>query len=633
MPLLAGCGGGGGSSSVLTGDAGFRASTVAEVKSLGAGVAYPFAALKLAAPSGSPLHGATATATSVAHALSTLKGRAASRVAGLTLVPFLNLYTDGGAFSGHVYTVSYFADAAGTQAAGTMKITLPANISDADNPLSFASYPVTVPIDVDLTGGTLPCKGTVLLKFTGQSGANSLTGSLTLTKDNVTFALNLGLSDSFDVSGAITINENGSTIQITNVHGNLSSDLQCDVAVTPNGGIGTGTLNLNTGVMTVNLTTGTAASDSSGSLALHYADGKQETVANALAASLTGSGSGGTGTGGGTGTASYNAPLLFTSDQRTIVMLNNSGQSIGLVKGDSSSSFWSSPTSAPQALKLSAGDAGIIATSLNDSGQIVGVGFPNLADNNRHPLYWASASAAPQSLAAPTDLGYVSATSINNRGEIVGSTGGPVNNGVGSALYWSSPAAQPQVLAPLSGGTTASAVAIFPDGQILGKDNDVNGGWVVWTSPTATPHLLAALPDGRAAMPVAIGPNGLIVGGTDGSDFRQHPVTWANPTTPAQQLPGIPNSDTNQGIANSINSSSVIVGTLHSQSGADTLGGAALWKDGKLQFLNSLIPAGNTWSLQEAVQITDSGLILGKATHYNTTTQHYDTAQFILTPK
>ena len=151
--LLAGCGGAGGGSTPLQGNAGFRAATVASYQALGAGVAFPYNAIKLVSPTGSALHRSALALPGAA------RGRSApTRATPLTFVSALNLYTDGGVFANNIATISYFSDAAGTQPAGSIVMTIPSGVvTGGTDPTNFGSYPVVIPIVVNLTAGNIPC--------------------------------------------------------------------------------------------------------------------------------------------------------------------------------------------------------------------------------------------------------------------------------------------------------------------------------------------------------------------------------------------------------------------------------------------------------------------------------------------
>jgi 6-phosphogluconolactonase (cycloisomerase 2 family) len=270
---------------MLEGDPAFHASAVAGSQALGAGVAYPFAALQLGSPSNSLVHTLSAM---IPHAL---VGSRAGLQAALTFSPELDLYTDGGILKGNVYTIGFFEDAAGTQPAGTAVLTLPADVTDPTDPTSYGTYPALVTAKINLTAGNVPCKGNVAISFTDDSGANSMTGTMTLTRTDVVFSLDLALASTFDVSGSITVKENGATLLLTNVMGVVSGPLTCDLTIDPYGWTGTGTIDLLTGALTANVETGAGTSSVSAddlqSLGIDYADGAQEIVIKPLAAGLT----------------------------------------------------------------------------------------------------------------------------------------------------------------------------------------------------------------------------------------------------------------------------------------------------------------------------------------------------------
>ena len=113
---------------------------------------------------------------------------------------------------------------------------------------------------------------------------------MTLTRDNVTFNVNLGLDNQLNVSGAITVKEGGATIQATNVSGLLTGTLTCNVTVLPYNWTGTGTLSLLDGSMSLSLNTGagtsTATADNAGNVTIVDADGTKDTIHDAFLAGL-----------------------------------------------------------------------------------------------------------------------------------------------------------------------------------------------------------------------------------------------------------------------------------------------------------------------------------------------------------
>jgi len=702
---------------ILQGNQAFHAGAVATYQSYQCRRAISFAGFGLASPTGSKIRRIVANSISQSYGSTALK-RTSKLTGTLTFVPYLNLYTDGGSFNGNIATVRYYSDAAGTDSAGNVTITLPTNVTNPLDPTSYAFYPATVTIAINITGGNLPCTGNLVISFSGGTGANTMTGTNTLTKDNVVFNLNLTLDNQMNASGSITVTESGATLQLDSVKGNIATPpLTCNVVVSPYGWTGTGTLNLMTGSMTANVNTGTgtstAASDSLYNLNITYADGTHEIVVNALSGGLTGNGGtsasitatsgtpqsamvntafasplvatvkdpsgnpmsgatvtfiapstgqSGTFTGGvttittttnalgqaqvtitanatagnynvtasvagvtttavfvltNTGTVSiafYKAPLIFTSSQRTIVTINNNGQSVGYLprtgSGYNVPVYWATPTAQPQTL-TSSSDTAFTVNGLNDSSQIVGGRFLNTGGGYKptNALYWSSPTAQPKILAVPNNTVYTEAMSINNSGQIAGWA---LTNTGYTFFYWTSPNDTPQVLQSPA-GFSGSTIIIAPNGQII-ANNGISGAF--WASPNVPGVTLKGLNANDLTIPLSENAAGVIVGMSNGA------VTWANYTAPAQALP-VPQG-WNGSVASSINTAGVIVGA--SMNGSNYVG--IIWKNGQVQDLNTLIPSGNSWTLGATTLITDQGWILGTAN--NSADQ---TAQYILTPK
>ena len=87
-------------------------------------------------------------------------------------------------------------------------------------------------------------QGKLINHFYACTGANTMTGTNTLTKDNVVFTLKLALDNNLNASGSITITESGATIEATNVQGRVFGSLTCDINISPYGWTGTGILDL-----------------------------------------------------------------------------------------------------------------------------------------------------------------------------------------------------------------------------------------------------------------------------------------------------------------------------------------------------------------------------------------------------
>lgn len=717
---------------ILQGNKAFHASAVAGYQTVGAGVSYPFKALQLASPTGSLIH-SLSTSNNLLHSIgSALIKRNSDVSESLEFVPYLNLY-GGYEFNGNILLMSFYYDATGMQSAGNITVTLPTDISNPLDPTSYASYPANITIDLNITGGNLPCLGNLLIIFTGGTGANTMTGTNTLTRDNVIYTLELALDNQMKATGSITIQESGATIEATNVQGPAFGDLTCDITINPYGWTGTGKLNLITGSMSAQVNTGSGASsatsDSLGNLNINYADGTQEIVVNALSANLTGNGTqngspssivatsgtpqsaavntaftsplvakvkdkngnpatgvtvtftapstgqSATFAGGGTtqtettnaqgqaqvpvianaatgsynviasvpgvvesavfsltntnsgSNTGYNEPLFYSSNQRTIVTINNNGQSIGYLPPPAGSGYkvpvyWSTLAGQPKTIKIYEGDSSAALNGFNDNGSIVGNGYYNYPNGQQVPtipLYWSSPTAIPLKLAVPANIQFAIATSINNSGQIVG-FGITSSNSV-SPLFWAGPADTPEVLQSLA-GTRIAPNFIGANGNIIaGFVSTYDNGYSVafWSGHTTQPAVLKGLAGSILVNPISVNAAGLIVGFCQDAN-NQTPVMWADANASPQTLP-LPFGQSLNGsyYAASINSAGVIAGSVGNGYGG---GECAVWKNDQVQDIAVLT---NNFSLGEAKLITDSGWILGTA--------YFGYNQYVLIPK
>ncbi|MHA4893086.1 hypothetical protein, partial [Enterococcus faecium] len=77
--------------------------------------------------------------------------------------------------------------------------------------------------------GLLPTIGSFTLNYSDKAGANTLAGKVTLVKTNVVMSIAMTLDDSFNIGGTITIDENGSTLNGSNLTGNFVSGVSFKV--------------------------------------------------------------------------------------------------------------------------------------------------------------------------------------------------------------------------------------------------------------------------------------------------------------------------------------------------------------------------------------------------------------------
>ncbi len=540
----------------LQGNQAFHAGAVAGYQAVGAGISYPFTALQLASPTGS-----TIRSLSVTNLFSSSNGfKALMRTSKITdtlaFLPLLNLY-GGHRFNGNVLTLFFYSDAAGTQSAGNVAVTLPANTTNPLDPTSYASYPANITIAMNITGGNLPCTGNLVVSFTGGTGANTMTGTNTLTKDNVVFDLNLALDNQMNATGSITITESGATIEATNVKGAVYAYLTCDVKINPYGWIGTGTLNLIQGSMTANVYTGTgtstATSDSLGSLNINYADGTHEIVVNALSGGLTSSITSPvsiTATSGSSQSATINtafsSPLVATvKDQSSIPVSGatvtftapSSGQSCTFTGGATAITATTNAQGQAQVTVT----ANAIAGNYNVTASVAGVTTTatfSLTNNSLNtgynaPLFYNSSQGT--------------IVTINNNGQSIGYLSSTMGSSYTVPVYWSTPTSQPQTLQIATGDSSAVAKGLNDNGQLVGYS--AGGTYIVnpdyytdtkpiyWSSPTAKPEYLAVPSKWYNAYAMSINNSGQIVGyALNGTVVI--PLYWSSPTDTPQVLAG-----------------------------------------------------------------------------------------------
>lgn len=628
--LLAGCGSDS-STPLLQGNAAFRAAAIASNQALKGGINYPFAILQNSFPTnGRAAKGADAgspTAELIRTLLKTSSRKATAqnvptRVGGLTYNAILNLYSTPLQMSGNSAAINYYTDAAGTQAAGALTIT---QTSTSSYSTAYSAYPATITAKMELTAGNLPCSGTMNIVYSDANGANSMTGKLTLTRTSVDVNINMTLTSNLKVGGSISMQESGATISLTNIAGDLASPLTCDVSVAPYGWTGSGTFSLLDGTfsMNMNTTTGraTAAPDSSGNLAISYADGAKETVTSPLLAALVG-GSGGSGgnnggsTGGTTGgsytvkTLTAALPQAITADGILIATDTNASSPKPI--------YLASPDAPPVALQPY---NGLYPYSLhiNKTGQVVGFN-----SDVKQPIFYANSSVAPI-LLTQTHGSSAGAFGINDSGAMIGYQF--ISAGYTTPAYWSSGYASPTDLTLPDGDVTGSSRAITSDGQIIGSASPLNGSTnhlLYWANPTAKPQILQDISGGQNTTLNSINKAGQIVG-TSQIGSTVTPVFWSSPTTAPQTLPVLSGTSGVEVLA--MNASGLIVGSSQ-VSGKQV---AVLWKDGKVQNLNDLLPSGSNLVLSRATGINDSGTIVGTASQ--TTSSGTQTVGFVLTPK
>jgi probable HAF family extracellular repeat protein len=629
--LFAGCGGGGGngtSRTVLTGNAAHRAAILAGYQSFGAGNAYPLSALKMAAPAGGALAGKTRSAS----ALSLFRFAAAAgsrsgqtRAAPLTFVPALNLYSDGGVFNNNTIVLSFFTDAAGTQPAGGFTITLPAGSTD------YVTYPSQVTIAINITGGNLPCNGNIVVDFKDKSGANAMTGTLTLPKNNITFHIDLTLDASFNVAGSITGQENGATISLTNCRGNLFDTLTCDLSVAPYGWKGTATGSFVTGVFTTTVDTSSGISsssvNSSGILSITYPDSTKETVTNPLVAPLVapvGSGTGGTPPSGTPIVALSAIEILPLSGDNasSAVGINNTGQvagnsapEISSVGSDDHGFVTVNGVSTP--IPPLPGDSTTMALSIN-AGNVLG--YSGRQGTLTRPYVYSNGMTNP--ITVPTKDICTFVGGVNAAGSVSGTdycTGHDTpfvySNGTASSF-------------PLpTGDIVGFPAAINAKGQVTGNSqvgqNSPRHGFL-YSPSTGVSSLIPILSGDINDLPMAMNDAGQVVGYSYGAGSVFHAFVYDSATGSLTAIAPLPGDTAS--LAYGINSQGQVVG--NSAKGS-TLRGFLYQSTGTVD-VQTLLPTSFTsvWTITNVHGINDSGQIAATAVRKADNIQH----AFLLTP-
>ncbi len=620
LAALVGCGGS--SSPTLKGNAAFRAAAISSAQSLGSGVAGPFAALKIVSPEGSKSALGTSS-LSLSDISSMLFPSDTPTPGALTLVPGLNLYAGEASFSGDVATVTFYSDAAGTQPAGTVSMSLPsgAGALDSATGVAYSSYPEQIKIVINITGGNLPSVGNFVLNFSGSSGANTLTGSMTI-HSAITLTLDLSLNDSQGVGGTITVVQNGETMVCKGVSGGLLDNIFCDATMSPGGWIGTGTFNLLNGTIDLNLSNSTgsasASIDSSGALNITYGDGTKETVAHPDQAQLVSSSSSGGNNvdGGGDGSANVNdggasvtdGGIKFTSGSvgftgqayAAVVQIGNDGQILGTVtpQGGGAAQYVFAPSFAATALSLGTG----IGYGLTDTGKVLGA---TTLDATSSALIWNDPGNSPPTTLDGTGYTSVIAYAMTDAGQIIG------RGKVGSnsfELIWSSASATAALLPMPSNFAVpfqAPLMGVSYDGQLVGWEFMLNENYHVlyWSSPTTMPTVLTSA--ASAFSQYFINQKGQIAGNNYAVTNCIGPTYQDSPTSVAVTLPSIYPNDHGCGdyINAGLNNKGVVVGTAAAEDLYHTH--AVIWQNDVLTDLNTLVPTGQSYYLSVGVAIND----------------------------
>lgn len=225
------------------------------------------------------------------------------------------------------------------------------------------------------------------------------------------------------------------------------------------------------------------------------------------------------------------------------------------------------------------------AIDINEAGQIIG------ADENYVvPLVWDQGGLS--TLALPSGTEWARLAGINDEGVIIGTASGFEPGAFMSsarAVRWDS--GMPMVLSPKVGDTETAAFGISNVG-IVGKSwGDYGSHAALWYhNPSGFPLDLGPLFPGTSSSASDVNAIGQVVGTSYIDGFL-----WT-PGNDAVEIGFSPEA---------LNDYGQVVG----RAGGDV---AMLWQDGVAQDLNSLISPNSGWTLLQANDINNDGLIVGR---------------------
>jgi probable HAF family extracellular repeat protein len=296
---------------------------------------------------------------------------------------------------------------------------------------------------------------------------------------------------------------------------------------------------------------------------------------------------------------------LGTGDLSAATAVNNAGVVVGY---SYDASFvphafrWANGTLTD--LGIEPGGQSSVANAVNDAGQVAGTA-DRTPGGYGYPVRW-SASGVLQDLGGPI---------VNRLGQ--GNGIDPAGRVAGGQRPADSEGAPNGMLYDVAGNPTDLGNPPDSLGVALGINvrDQVVGGQPAYLWQGGTVTLLPGLggQPGSTAVANAVNAGGLVVGGAQPPGaFGTHAVLWsAGAVTDLGALDGLLY---NQGKA--INAAGQVVGTADPGCSPCPSPEAWVWQPGTaMTALNSLIPAGSGWNLQQANGINDRGQIVGAGVH------------------
>ena len=278
--------------------------------------------------------------------------------------------------------------------------------------------------------------------------------------------------------------------------------------------------------------------------------------------------------------------------------------------------------------------------TINASGQVAGTAllYENNQDKGTRPILWTRGKVRNLGVLALDSSGYSTntATGMNAAGHVIG-LGDTYDNDYGGyqephAFLWSN-GSHPQELsdlgADLGGYSFSIANAINNNDQVTGgsdtysSNGDYTGHFSVLWQNGLIQNLGTLNPDPNPFNEAtAINDLGEIIG-YDFLPIGQHAYFWSNGLMTDIGVLGIDEFGTENSFANAINNKSQVVGySSYSENGVAKGNHAFIYQNKTLTDLNTLLPLGSGWLLENALAINDKGLVTVYGT-YSKGTQSY----------
>ncbi len=308
----------------------------------------------------------------------------------------------------------------------------------------------------------------------------------------------------------------------------------------------------------------------------------------------------------------------------TPASINDGGQVVGsyILNGGSRAFLWSGGILLDLGeLGFESPNSGTMATSINNSGQVVGSSHVMTTT----PVYQAwrpflYVNGAMSDLRINPD-GHAEAASISNAGHIAGSLTSTTTGRDHAFVFHGGSVTDLSDLSPLI--PVGSATAVNSGGNVVGFGSQFIPFGCVYGFDGITGFIfrngvvskLTPLVAGADIVPTAINERGQVVGyarsttdAATGCDY-QHAFLWENGVT--RDINSLAGATRYGSYAYGINNVGQVVGYTGIVDGNAVRGGAFVWQDGTMIELNTRIDVGSGWLLDSAAAINNVGHIVG----------------------